>query len=240
MRSLPSFLEYLLGSMTSGPPVLPGGLDLDMLPGLLERDDPVILDVGCNDCSHTLEFLRLFKRAKVHAFEPEPRAMQSARHRVKDDRVSLYDVAISDVDGETEFFVSNGLPSAEWQQVRPNGWDLSGSIKKPKEHLVVHPWCTFDESIVVKTMKLDTWRRMQGLERIDFLWADVQGAEENLIRGGRETLRRTRYFYTEYSDQELYEGQIGLRKILWLLPGFKIVHRYAGDVLLVNKRWGRF
>jgi hypothetical protein len=57
-----------------------------------------------------------------------------------------------------------------------------------------------------------------------------------MIRGGQRTLSRTRYLYTEYSDDELYEGQIGLRKILEMLPDFRVVELWQDDVLLQNTR----
>lgn len=217
------------------PPITPGELDLNALPSLLGKDDPVILDIGCNDGSHTLAFLGLFPRARVYAFEPDPRALESFRGKVSSERVKLFDLAISDADGAAEFHVSDGTPSSEWKDLRPGGWDLSGSIKKPKEHLVVHPWCTFERTIKVETRRLDTWCREEGVGPIDFIWADVQGAEENLIRGGAEALGRTRYFYTEYSDRELYEGQITLQGIRKLLPGFDVLYRYPNDVLLKNR-----
>ena len=63
----------------------------------------------------------------------------------------------------------------------------------------------------------------------------MQGAEGDLIKGGRETLANTRYFYTEYNNRELYEGQLGLRELLSLLPDFDVVQRYPHDVLLRNR-----
>jgi FkbM family methyltransferase len=224
-------VDFLKGE----PAIMPGEFDLNELPRLLGKDDPVILDIGCNDGSHTLEFLRLFASARVYAFEPDPRALASFRSKVNDARAGLFDLAISDEDGVTEFHVSDGVPPAEWKDLRPAGWDLSGSIRKPKEHLAENPWCEFKETISVRTKRLDTWRREEGVESIDFIWADVQGAEENLIRGGAEALRRTRYFYTEYSDRELYEGQIGLREIRGLLPDFDVLYRFSNDVLLKNR-----
>lgn len=221
----------------SEPPITRGEYDLNTLPGLLGKDDPIIVEVGCNDGSHTLEFLRLFKNSKVFAFEPDLRALDGFRRNVKDSRAKLFDLAISDTDGTTEFHVSDGIPSPEGKEFRPGGWDLSGSIKKPREHLKMHPWCTFNESVVVKTKRLDTWCREEGIEAIDFIWADVQGAEQNLIMGGKEALSRTRYFYTEYCNRELYEGQIGLQGILKLLPDFEILYRFSNDVLLTNKGW---
>ena len=70
---------------------------------------------------------------------------------------------------------------------------------------------------------------------IDFIWADIQGAEVDLILGGEQAFKNVRYFYTEYSDSELYEGEITLEKILELMPNFEIVEDYKGDVLLKNK-----
>jgi hypothetical protein len=114
---------------------------------------------------------------------------------------------------------------------------LSGSIRKPKEHLDVYPWCKFESKIVVKTRTLDSWAREEGVGVIDLIWADVQGAEADLIAGGKEALRRTRYFYTEYSNAELYEGQANLKQLLRLLPDFHVVHRYENDILLRNVRF---
>ncbi len=46
----------------------------------------------------------------------------------------------------------------------------------------------------------------------------------------------TRYFYTEYSNQELYEGQLDLQRIINMLPGFEVVEIFNNDVLMRNKR----
>ena len=118
----------------------------------------------------------------------------------------------------------------------PGNWDKSGSIRKPKKHLEVVPWCIFDQTIRVPTQRLDTWWQKAGVGQIDFIWADVQGAEIDLIQGGQQALAQTRYFYTEYANAELYEGQIPLRDILKLLPNFRLMRRFSNDVLLKNKR----
>ena len=82
---------------------------------------------------------------------------------------------------------------------------------------------------------LDTIRRQHKLDIVDFIWADIQGAEEEMIRGGSETLARTRDLYTEYSDDELYEGQITLDQILAMLPRFRVLELWPDDVLLENR-----
>ena len=241
-----SILRRALRGFKPEPPVTPGVLGAQELRRLVGKPDPVILDIGCNDGTHTLMFLSLFERARVYAFEPDPRARRRFETLVQDSRAHLFATAVAAVDGVTEFYPSDGAPSAEWAARLPEGWDHSGSIRKPKQHLDVHPWCEFRQKIQVEVTRLDTWASKQAVEAVDFIWADVQGAEADLIRGGRQTLKRTRFFYTEYSNRELYEGQADLVELLAMLPDFELVHRYQGevhqyqgDVLLRNRRFER-
>ena len=72
---------------------------------------------------------------------------------------------------------------------------------------------------------------------IDFVWADIQGAEIDLINGGAKSFSKTRYFYTEYNGSELYEGcTTSLSQITDLLPDFEILYDFGGDVLLKNSK----
>jgi FkbM family methyltransferase len=226
-------VRHILGRNNLSP-----ALEGDYLQRLLGKEDPIILEIGCNDGAHTQWFLELFSEARICCFEPDPRARERFRNRMGgiEGKVRLFDVAISDNDGETEFYLSDGLPDERLAKDYPAGWDQSGSIRKPKKHLEVFDWCRFDKTIRVQTRKLDTWCREEGIERVDFIWADVQGAEADLIRGGRVTLEKTRYLYTEYSNDELYEGQLDLKGLLALIPDFRVVCRYNGDVLLTNTR----
>jgi hypothetical protein len=74
------------------------------------------------------------------------------------------------------------------------------------------------------------------ISEIDFIWMDVQGAEMEVLRGGKNTIAKTRYLYTEYSNKELYEGQANLRKLLKAVNNFDVLIRYPGDVLLRNNQ----
>nr|WP_192180199.1 FkbM family methyltransferase [Mesorhizobium amorphae] len=200
---------------------------------LLQKPNPVILDIGCNDGTDTRRFLRLCPKAQLYCFEPDPRAAARFKKymRLYLDKVRLFEIAISNRNGRIDFHPSNADGSAK-------EWDQSGSIRRPKNHLVEHDWVRFDRPISVETRKLDDWCSEANLNKIDFIWMDVQGAESDVIAGGRQTLSNTRFIYTEYSDHELYEGQLSLPAILDLLPSFELVTRYPrgveGDVLLRN------
>lgn len=157
----------------------------------------------------------------LHAFEPDPRNNPTLRHNV-----TLHRAAIADHDGRG--FLT--LSKHGWGQE----WTHSSSIKQPKNHLHRFP-VTFGEAVDVELVTLDTFYQQQRFDVIDFIWADIQGAEGEMIRGGRQTLARTRYLYTEYSDDELYENQVTLREILEMLPDFRVLELWPDDVLLQNR-----
>lgn len=183
-------------------------MDKQMVKRLLRKDNPVVLEIGTATGEDTASFLKEFPNIQLYCFEPDPRCIEIHNKKIKDERCKLYEVAISDVDGQVEFHQSGGQkPNFD----RGSDWKYSSSIRKPKEHLKLVSWCNFEKKIIVQTQKLDTWFQDNEIEEIDFIWADVQGAEENLIKGGLKTLDRTKYFYTEYDNKEMYEGQINLK-----------------------------
>ncbi len=108
----------------------------------------------------------------------------------------------------------------------------SSSIRAPKESLALWPDMTFEKTKIHCT----TLDFLSEERNVDFIWVDVQGAEVDVIKGGRKTLERTRYLYTEYSDKELYEGEIKIDEILNLLPEWEVVEQYDHDVLLRNSK----
>jgi len=56
-----------------------------------------------------------------------------------------------------------------------------------------------------------------------------------MIAGGRIALAHTSFLYTECTEANEYEGQIGLCEMLERLPGrWEVVERFPFDVLLRN------
>jgi FkbM family methyltransferase len=204
---------------------------------------PIMLEIGCNDGTDTLKFLGAMPAARIHCFEPDPRAIARFKSQVDDDRVTLNEVAVGDTDGLARFYGSSGeVPSHERRQEYPchflDEWDLSGSLRRATGHLARSQWVTFPEEkqILTPVVMLDSWLAdNSSIALIDFIWCDVQGAEDAVVRGGQRTLGRTRYFYTEFSNTPLYEGQMSLAALQAMLPGFKLLGVYGENALLRNQ-----
>ena len=210
-------------------------LTFPLVVSLIGHGAPVILDIGANNGWHSSLFLKHFPQATLHAFEPDPRAAKDFRKRIDEHRAHLHEVAIGNEDCEVDFYMSDGMPPAAWGKY-PEGFHAAGSILKPKNACLDWPWLRFHRSLRIKVMKLDSWNRQQNLERIDLIRADVQGAEGDLVVGGLATLSITRFFYTEYSDREWYEGQVNLEQLAAKLPSFEMLAKSERDVLFRNTK----
>jgi 2-O-methyltransferase len=228
---LPPFAKRSIGALLNrarGLTTFP--LTHNAIAALIKKPNPTILEIGCNDGSDTLAFLRVMPQAKIYCFEPDPGAIGRFKKNLGAQlaKVRLFEIAVSDRTGQIDFH-SSGADL-------PDGWDRSGSIRRPKNHLKRYPWVKFEKTITVGTCRLDDWCAENGIKQVDFIWMDAQGAEANVIAGARKILQETKFLYTEYSNDELYEGQLSLKNLLARLPSFKVVARYRNDVLLRNRK----
>lgn len=201
----------------------------------LTGDPATVLEIGCNDGMHTRLFLETYRDPNfaIYCFDPDPRPLERFYRQVHDARVrGPFQLAIADQTGFTELNLSSGQNANSWVP----DWDLSSSIHKPKEHLKRSPWIKFDKQLTVRCARLDEWLECRDeIGRIDLVWADVQGAEGDMLRGGAETFRkRVRLIYTEFYEVEMYEGQLNLAGIQALLPSFQILETFGDNVLLKN------
>jgi FkbM family methyltransferase len=200
---------------------------------LLGVDNPVIFEIGSADSGDTVDFLNVFgENVTLYCFEPEPTNIAIAKEKLKlnlNMNVFYYEGLVSDQNGVVTFNRSRSND--------PNALRYSGSYLKPKNHLVEWDWIYFDENVEVKSTTLDSFCDENNIEKIDFIWADVQGAEALLIEGGKNTLKdKVKYFYTEYSDKEYYEDQPTLNDIKSLLgDGWDVLIDFKTDVLFERK-----
>jgi FkbM family methyltransferase len=205
-----------------------------------ELERPILFEFGMCDGYHSNLMLSILSKNKkpfiYHGFEPVYDLYKNIilKYDTSLGNVMYFNKAISSQTGIVEFYKSGGY-KIENNQIKEH-YCGSSSIRKPK--LVIESWkdMTFEKTFV-EAITFDEHINQFSLNNqiIDFIWADIQGAEVDLINGGKETFNNVRYFYTEYENLEYYEGEIGLQEICNMLSNFEIVEDYGGDVLLKNK-----
>ena len=132
----------------------------------------IVLDMGAN--------IGLFSAAaaavgcKVYAFEPIHFVAEYLRKTAQlyHGKIEVVEAAVCDCDGQIEF-----------KQVPEDCHDIGGSSmlvdKRPD---------TFSR-VLVEAVTVDRFVQEKGLERVDFIKADIEGAERNMLMGAQKTLR---------------------------------------------------
>lgn len=204
-----------------------------------QEDFKLIVEIGTHFGNDTIEIRKLFPKSEIICFEPDPRNVSVIKENWNSNNVGvLYELAASDFNGKTTFHLSSGDCSfwTDDELWSKKEWSASSSIKKPVKHTEVHPWIKFDEVIEVDCVKLDDFQPLNE-KIIDFIWMDVQGAEDLVINGSKKILTNTRFLFTEYNNEELYENQLNLEGILELLgPDWSVLSIFSNDILLKNTK----
>jgi len=108
---------------------IPEGCNLD--PGSVRT----VLDVGANAGISTLYLARLFPRATVHAFEPEPGNCEILRsNAAAEPRVKVHEVALGAEDGVLRLFDSDDAANLGGFSAHGQGVDAARSKEVPLRH----------------------------------------------------------------------------------------------------------
>lgn len=171
-------------------------LDRNIEPGM------VILDIGANVGFYSLLFAsKVGPRGKVYAFEPDPLSRQilEDRRRAADaTNLESAPIALGDYEGKVTLYCN----------------PTNRADNRIHDSLQAHGV----EAVEVQMTTLDTFRAQNGIDRIDALKMDVQGAEAAALRGMRQTMRETppRWMFLEF-EPELLRGAGSSPEELWAL-----------------------
>ena len=149
----------------------------------LLRGGGEFLDVGANygllsfGLVHTLD-----QRVRFHLFEPNPKLLESIDNSLKlypSMRAEINALAVCDQDGTI------------WFQVQKEQTGASHITKRG--------------GIPVRSIRLDTYLKDKGLDRVDLLKLDIEGYELSALRGAELALenRRIKAIYFEYFEKFL-------------------------------------
>lgn len=152
--------------------------ELETLFAPMIAKDAVIADVGAHGGQFSKMFARLAPQGRIYAFEPAPYAravLEPALRFNNYAHVRVQPFGLSNAPGH--FTLSTPLKRGRAEV----GFGLAhlGTDDDPR------PMRT--ESIEVRT--LDDFVTAEGLTRLDFLKADVEGWEVRMLQGGMETIR---------------------------------------------------
>jgi FkbM family methyltransferase len=182
-----------------------------------------ILELGTRDGVYTEDINRLYNPKIIYSIEANPYLKNTIIHNQKHiNNSKFYSIALADYDGSIDFYL------------HPDGG--SSSIYK---HL-------HDETqkIHVDCLTLDNFCKIENIQRLDLICADVEGAEARIFKNS-QILEQTKYIISEVKIEPSFKGYEfpGLNELKASLEpiGFEMIATHMpaevfGDSLWVNKK----
>ena len=187
-----------------------------------------VIDVGANEGQFAKWISSIFSEARIYCFEPLPRPFKALNGWAESraGMVKTFNAALGDKEGIAEMH----------HHVEH---DTSSSLLVTTEiGEKLYPFTKKQDVITIKITTLDKATASLSAELAPdvLLKLDVQGYEDRVIRGGLETLGKTRVCILEVSLDSLYDGQSSFIGLLNQMraAGF----RYAGNLEQVYARDG--
>lgn len=132
--------------------------------------DGTLVDIGCHEGKFTDQALQIAPAGRHYGFEPLPDYATRLRQRYADrPNVAIFDVALSDTEGEATFVYNRDIPSHSG--LRERTYPVANSRR---------------DTIVVRTCRLDDVLPPGPVAMIKI---DVEGAELLVLRGATRILR---------------------------------------------------
>jgi len=206
----------------------------------------IIFDIGCCELEDSIRYSNMFSQALIYSFEALYKNYLISNENLsqfkKQQSIHLFNVALSNTEGEADFYISSGKPQ-EHIDIDFNFGNKSSSLLEPKKVKDFFNWLEFNEIEKVKTKKINDFCIEQSITLLDLLHIDVQGAEMLVLEGANYFLNNTRAIWIEVETEELYKSQplkndieIFLKKF-GFFPAKIMVEGIAGDILFLNKKY---
>lgn len=154
-----------------------------------------VLDIGANVGQFATNIREQLPEAQIYSFEPLKECYDSLVETFKtDSNFIAFNYALGEKEEEIEMYKSKYTPSSSLLQMSETHKNL---FPHTKEHT--------PEKIKVRI--LDEVTKELKLKDQILIKVDVQGFEEKVLNGGKNTFSKARAVILETSFAELYEGQ---------------------------------
>lgn len=138
-------------------------------------EESIVFDIGANIGWYSVHWAQLFPTAQIHAFEPIPSTFDCLVRNVALNSISnirCHMLALSNIDSEVAFFIDPNMT------VNASMQNISGSSDAVR--------------VLIPTQTLDGYVSKIGLDRLDTIKCDVEGAEFLVLKGAEATLAQNR------------------------------------------------
>lgn len=154
--------------------------------------DPYILEAGAHSGEDTVRFAEAWPKGRIFAFEPVPlffERLSTVIHSKNISNVQTFPFGLFSSTGAHPFYYSQNCGGA-------SSYLPAGKIAEINYG---------DIQMTLPCMTLDDWADKYGIDHIDFMWLDMEGAEYHMLKTSPKILETTKVILTELNFKSFRE-----------------------------------
>ena len=209
---------------------------------LVNKNSPVIFDVGANNGSSLIEFMAWWPDSEVHCFEPQEECWPELEGVANsNNKVFINKFALGSEDGRNETFYTHDLNTgiSGFNKININSKDSIdiSNISSDSAKIASHEK-TINHPRKVLINRSDVYIKEAGIKKIDLLKLDTQGYELEILNGFGDSLKSVRVIISELMLYDFYDKSISFYEFEKIISpfGFKL---YDINHIAKNPRNGR-
>jgi len=165
-----------------------------------EREIKTVIDVGANKGEFSLATLKIFRNAKIYAFEPIPNLINNYLSKTKDNKIIFFEIGLSD---------RNSISLFNYNIDRKRKSSLLEEIGESKSRI---------KKIKIKIKRFDSLGII--FEKPCFLKIDVECAELFVLKGFGQKLNKIDIIQIEVNFSNNFKNQAKISELLKLLEKY--------------------
>lgn len=189
---------------------------------IIKKKNPIIFDVGAHEGESIDRFKNLFQNPIIHSFEPQSKIFEKLMNKKKNDKdLVLNNFALGSKEENQEIFVNSNTAASSYLNI-DNKDKFFKSLKTiQKEQTRIDTFDNYFNKIKVNY--------------IDLVKIDVQGLEEEVLKGAHKSLNKVLLIEIEIIFVNLYEKHSSFYQIENILKNYNF-ELYSLSSISLNKQ----
>ncbi len=204
------------------------------------KEVEVIFDVGACHALESVELSKKYPNAKVYTFEANPVSYNVCVENTEGyDSITVINEAVNNYDGLCKFYpMDKEKTITTWED---GNQGASSLYRANGQYDFIEKYVQYE--IEVPCTRLDTFCEKNGIDKIDIIWMDLQGAELKALQSLGSLLDTVQIIHTELEMNPMYEGQCLFRDVNEYLTnnGFDLEYgdtnvQFGSNFIFTNQR----
>ena len=205
---------------------------LDLINSFLPAN-PVVFEVGAKDGDDSIKLARMWPTGTIISFEANPNQFKFYEEKASNfSNMIGYNLAVNTYNGHATFHVCWGTGGTD------PVFEGASSLLEPSKDMEIH---YMGPKITVPCVIFDDWCRNNNVQKVDFMWLDLEGFESQFLSSSPKILSTVNAIYTETNFFKFRKGTTQFHDLTKLLAshGFTVIaHWYneglQGDAIFVR------